>query len=95
VEWLPILKCFRCNKSSRKSSSLSRALNLALSESTVLRHCREHSIGVSAIEPLPDGGVRLVCMSSEGAADIRSTFNSKVIDGDVRREKFRPSSPLW
>jgi hypothetical protein len=74
---------------------VSRAINLAMSQSAVLDHCRQHSIGVSAIEPFPAGGVRLVCMSSDGAASVRMTLAGKLIDGDVVREKFRPSSPLW
>jgi hypothetical protein len=74
---------------------MSRAINLALSESTVLKHCRDQSIGVSAIEPLPGGGVRLVCTSGGGATAVRSAFSKKLIEGDVTREKFRPSSPLW
>jgi hypothetical protein len=74
---------------------LSRAINLALSESTILKHCRDQSIGVSAIEPLPHGCVRLVCMSSKGADAVRTTFASKLVEGEVTREKFRPSSPLW
>ena len=74
---------------------MSRAINLALSESTVLKHCREQSIGVSAIEPLQDGGVRLVCMSTNGAAAVRTTFANKLVDREVAREKFRSSNPLW
>lgn len=74
---------------------MSRAMNLAMSESAVLDRCRTADIGVSAIELLPSGGVRLVCMSSSGAERIRSLLRSKVITGAVTRERFRPSRPLW
>jgi hypothetical protein len=51
---------------------VSRALNLAMTEDEVVRHCAAKSIGISSLEALPDGGVRLVCMSGFGAAQIRS-----------------------
>ena len=70
-------------------------MNLAMSETAVLDRCRTAEIGVSAIEPLPSGGVRLVCMSSSGAERMRSLLRSKVITGEVTREKIRPSRPLW
>ena len=74
---------------------MSRAFNLAMTESEVVEHCRSKSIAISAIEALPDGGVRLVCMSGHGAAQIRSKLKRQIIDGEVRRERFRPLRPLW
>lgn len=74
---------------------MSRALNLSMTEAQIVRHCREKSIAISALETLPDGGVRLVCMSSYGAAQIRSKLKGHIIEGDVRRERFRPRRPLW
>ena len=74
---------------------MTRALNLAMTKAQIVNHCREKSIGISAVEKLPDGGVRLVCMSSYGAAQIRSKLKGHVIDGEVRRERFRPVQPLW
>ena len=41
---------------------MTRAFNLAMTEAEVVQHCRDKSIAISAIEALPDGGVRLVCM---------------------------------
>jgi len=74
---------------------VSRAVNLAMTEAQVAHHCRDKSIGVSGLEPPPGGGVRLVCMSSYGAAQIRSKLKGHLMGGDVRRERFRPVHPLW
>lgn len=74
---------------------MSRALNLKMTEAEVVRHCRDKSIGISALEALPDGGMRLVCMSGYGAAQIRSKLKSRIMEGEVRRERFRPLRPLW
>ena len=74
---------------------MSRAFNLAMTQAHIVRHCRDHSIAISALEALPDGGVRLVCMSSYGAAQIRSKLKGHIIRGDVRRERFRPLRLLW
>ncbi|WP_185829297.1 hypothetical protein [Sphingomonas ginkgonis] len=47
-------------------------------------------IGISTFEPLTSGGVRLVCMSSEGARRARSQLASKLIKGEVVRVPHRP-----
>jgi len=39
--------------------------------------------------------VRLVCMSGHGAAQIRSKLKRQIMEGVVRRERFRPVRPLW
>ena len=74
---------------------MSRAFNLAMTEADVIKHCRDKSIAISALEALPDGGVRLVCMSGYGAAQIQSNLKRHIIEGAVRRERFRPVRPLW
>ena len=74
---------------------MSRALNINMSETAVLDRCRTEAIGVSAIEALPSGGVRLVCMSGDGAATLRRLLKTKLINGYVKRERFRPTRPLW
>jgi hypothetical protein len=74
---------------------MSRVLFLNMSENAALDYCKGKSLGVSAIEKLTSGGVRLVCMSSDGAEKARTGLKSKLIKGDVTREKFRPSRPLW
>ena len=74
---------------------MSRAINLSMGEGDVIARCLTERVGVSAIEPLPAGGVRLVCMSVEGADQIRRKLKSHIIKGDVKRHRFRPTSPLW
>ena len=74
---------------------MSRALNLSLTMAQVDRHCRENGIAISALEALPDGGARLVCMSTYGAAQIRLKLKAHVLGENVRRERFRPVKPLW
>lgn len=74
---------------------MSRVMNLSLSEAKVLEHCNNKGIGISAIEALPGGGVRLVCMSSVGADEVRRTFKSKLMASDSERTRFRPTRPLW
>ena len=74
---------------------MSRALNLAMTSDEVRKHCTDKQISISVLEPLPDGGVRLVCSSGHGAAKIRTTLKRHIIEGDVRRERFRPVKPLW
>lgn len=74
---------------------MSRALNLAMTEAQVVKHCHDKEVAISVLEALPDGGMRLVCMTSYGAAKIRSKLKAHIIEGEVRRERLRPISPLW
>jgi len=74
---------------------MSRVIFLNLDEGMVVVRCLSENVGVSAIERLPAGGVRLVCNSSEGAERIRAKLKRYVIDGDVTRERYRPVKPLW
>lgn len=74
---------------------MSRALNLSLTPAQVDHHCRQNGVGISVLEALPDGGARLVCMSNDGAAQIRSKLKRHLIEEDVRRERFRPTKPFW
>jgi hypothetical protein len=75
---------------------MSRTLFLRLDEGRVVAECLKRQIGISAIERLPAGGVRLVCMSSEGADKIRKAFKVKLLDENhAERERHRPSTPLW
>ena len=74
---------------------MSRALQLAMSESEVLALCQAEKVTVSAIEGLPGGGVRLVCSSSNGAEIVRRKAKSKIIEDEQTRERHRPKSPLW
>ncbi len=74
---------------------MSRAILLSIGESEAIAHCRKANVGVSAIETLVGGGVRLVCMSGDGAQVIRKTLKKHVIEGEVVRQRHRPATPLW
>ena len=74
---------------------MNRVLYLNFDEGVVAIRCMSENVGVSAIESLPSGGVRLVCMSTDGAELIRRKLKSYVIEGDVTRERHRPVKPMW
>lgn len=75
---------------------MSRTVYLGLDEGKVIACCLKEKVGVSAIERLPGGGVRLVCMSSDGAQRIGTVLKRHLLDesGSVR-DPHRPSTPLW
>ena len=70
---------------------MSRVLFLNLPEADVIARCGAAKVGISALEALPDGGVRLVCMSSEGAALMNRKFKANLIADTARRAPFRPA----
>jgi len=70
-------------------------MQLAMSEAEALGFCASHKVGVSVIEPLPGGGIRLVCSSSSGAEIVRQKAKSKLMLVEEAREKRRPATPLW
>jgi hypothetical protein len=75
---------------------MSRTLYLSVDEGKAVACCLKEKVGVSAIERLPGGGVRLVCNSSDGAARIRKVLKSQLLDeSNTARERHRPSTPLW
>ena len=74
---------------------MNRVVHLSLDEGMVVVRCLSENVGISAIEGLPAGGVRLVCTSADGAALIRRKLKRYLIDGEVRREGYRPASPMW
>lgn len=74
---------------------MSRVILLSMNEGEAVAKCLDMKVGVSAIERLPGGGVRLVCMSGSGAELIRKKLKAKVMVGDVERERRRPVKPLW
>jgi hypothetical protein len=66
---------------------MSRNINLRLSEADVRTHCVAAGISISTIEPLPAGGTHLVCVTGEGADEIRLRFQNHRIPascGDFR-----------
>lgn len=74
---------------------MSRAVLINLDEVDVVSKCGAAKVGISAIERLPEGGVRLVCMSSDGAETIRRKLKTHLIKGDSPRALHRPRTPLW
>lgn len=74
---------------------MSRELFVTLDESDVVRRCLAEKVGISAIEKLPAGGVRLVCMSVDGAATMFRKLKPHLIEGVVDRQRHRPSRLLW
>ena len=74
---------------------MSRALLVNLDEAQVTAKCAAENVGISVIERIPAGGVRLVCKSSDGAGTMTRVFKNHLIKGEVVRERFRPTKPLW
>jgi len=74
---------------------MSRVVLLDMSVQAATDECHKQNIGVSALEALPVGGVRLVTMSMDGAERLRSKLKSKLLKGDRTRARHRPTRPLW
>lgn len=74
---------------------MSRALFVSLDEGKVVARCLAEKVGISAIERLPGGGVRLVCMSGDGAATMARKLKPHLMGDNVARARHRPVSPLW
>ena len=74
---------------------MSRTLFLSIDEGAAIARCEKEKVGVSAIERLPSGGVRLVCMSGEGAETMRTAFKSKIMKEAAPRERIRPRHGNW
>jgi hypothetical protein len=74
---------------------MSRALFVTLEEGEVVARCLAADVGISAIEGLPSGGTRLVCMSGFGAETMRKKLKAHLITGPVVRQARRPATPLW
>lgn len=74
---------------------MDRSLFLAMPEDEVAAKCLTAKVGISVIESLPQGGVRLVCTSMVGADAMRRKLKSRLLKGDVARTALRPAGPLW
>ncbi|MBL8650508.1 MAG: hypothetical protein JNL35_08920 [Sphingopyxis sp.] len=74
---------------------MSRAMNVTLDEAGVTDMCRTAGVVISAIEPLPNGGTRLVCVSPADAELMLSKLRKHLIDGEVVRHRFyrAPGAP--
>ncbi|MBC2667810.1 hypothetical protein ACFOON_01165 [Novosphingobium piscinae] len=67
---------------------MSRAMNIALPEQKVRDMCQRGGVTISAIETLPDGGTHLVCLTSEGAEEMRTKLGNHLIAHRVKRFAF-------
>jgi hypothetical protein len=74
---------------------MSRVLFDSLDEGEVVSRCLAEKVGISAIEKLPLGGVRVVCMSGDGAARMKKKLKKHLLSGEVTRQGFRPRTPIW
>jgi len=74
---------------------VSRVVLVNLDEGQVVAKCLNEKVGISTIERLPSGGVRLVCNSSEGAGTMMRKLKRHLIEGEVVRERHRPAKSLW
>jgi hypothetical protein len=67
---------------------MSRAINLNLTEAEVNSRCADAGVAISAIEPLPSGGTRLVCTTVEGADIMRRKSKAVILGGHPKRSPF-------
>lgn len=74
---------------------MSRELYVRLDEKRVVADCKAADVGISTIEAIPTGGVRLVLNSSFGAHQMRQKYKSHLIEEAVTRERIRPRKPGW
>ena len=69
---------------------MSRAINLSLPEAQVRTMCERAAVKISAMETLPSGGTHLVCLTGEGAEEMRRRLKANIILGPVKRFAFYP-----
>ena len=71
---------------------MTRVLLVAMTEDEVIA---SEDVGISAMETLPGGGVRLVCMSVDGAETMKAKLKRKMLSDTAARSAHRPRTPLW
>lgn len=74
---------------------MSRAMNVSLAEADVAALCKTAGVAISAIEVLPSGGTHLVCLTGDGAEDMRHRMKKHLITGRVRRYPFYNPRAPW
>lgn len=72
---------------------MSRAMNVKLSTAEVVKKCEASGVAISDIETLPSGDTHLVCVTSEGAAEMRLKLGKHIVEGRQRRFAFLPVPP--
>ena len=73
---------------------MSRATNLTMTEAEAIAKCRTLGVSISVVEPLPAGGVRLVCSTMAGAEILRDKCKKQIIHTPVVRTAFWESRRL-
>lgn len=63
-------------------------MNVTLGEAEVADMCAAAGVVISAIETLPSGGTHLVCVTGDGAAEMRRKLKKHLVEGRVRRFAF-------
>ena len=66
-----------------------RAVNVSAPPEAVQQLCQKKDIAVSAIEPLADGGTRVVLTTMDGAETIREAFKAKLLPRNAKRVPMR------
>lgn len=72
-----------------KRPRVSSVLNIRASLVEVEALCLRNRIPISALEELPDGGVRIVPLHSRHGLFLRRIFRSRLLPDEARR------FPLW
>lgn len=67
---------------------MSRAMNTTMREAQVAVLCERAGVRISYIETLPSGGTHLVCLTCEGAEEMRHRLKGQLIEGRVKRFPF-------
>jgi len=73
---------------------MSRATNLSMTEAEAVAKCNALGVSISVVEPLPAGGVRLVCSTMAGAEILRGKCKKQIIHTPVVRTAFWESRRL-
>ena len=71
---------------------MSRAINVNFTSAEVTAMCAKHKATISAIEPLPAGGTRVVLMNADDTAVIARAFKKNILATDVSRT---PMTMRW
>jgi len=74
---------------------MSRAMFLSMTAEKIALKCEAQDVGVSVLEELPCGGVRLVCDSSHGAEVMRRALKTRLLSDDTERFRWRSRTLPW
>ena len=71
---------------------MSRAIFLNMAERALVAHCETEKIAISSLTKLPTGGIRLVCLRVDGAAQIRLKLKNHIMKNDAALQQHGPGS---